>query len=419
MNAWFDPVVAWIVGDLTPRGRVLTALAPAILAAAYFLGGLAVFTVRCALKGVPVDPETEKRGKSLLVGFYLRYYFFWLMRPLGNLVLRSGIPANAITTLAALFGLAAGVAVAGGRFALGGWLFLFSGILDTVDGRVARARGEVTPAGSALDSVLDRITDAAILVGLGWYYRNSWVLILVLLSLVGGSLVPYVRAKGESLGVPLRGGIMQRLERVLFLGATTAMSPILEVFLDPSDPRPPHWLTIGGLAVVAVLSNVSAMQRLRDLMRALRPPAPAPVAAPAAGSRRPLHHELFWHGLAAAAATFADYGAVVAMVQHGGLPPAWATALGCVLGAGVNLLLNRIVTFRSRTALAPQAARYAVVSASSALLNAGGVALLAAQPFVDYRLAWWLVRGAVWLGWNFPLQRSYVFAAPRTGTAEG
>ena len=412
MSEWFDLVVAWIVGDLTPRGRVLTALAPAILIAAYFLIGLLAFTVRCAVKGVPVDPETEKRGKSLLVGFYLRYYFFWLMRPLGNLVLRSGLPANAVTTLAALLGLASGLAVAGGRFALGGWLFLFSGILDTVDGRIARARGEVTAAGSALDSVLDRVTDAAILIGLGWYYRDGWVLLLVLFALVGSSLVPYIRAKGESLGIPLRGGIMQRLERVLFLGVTTAVSPILEVFLDPHDPRPPHWLTIGGLALVAVLSNVSAMQRLRDLMRALRP---EPARAP---HRRPLHHELFWNALAAAAATLADYAAVVAMVQVGGLSPAWATALGCVLGGALNLGLNRLVTFRSRDAIAPQAVRYTVVSASSALLNAGGVALLAAFPLLDYRLAWWLVRGAVWLAWNFPLQRAYVFAAPKA-TVEG
>lgn len=410
MTDWTDLVVSWIVGDLSPRGRVLTALGPAILVAAYFLGGLLVFTLRCAVKGVPVDAETEKRGKSLLVGFYLRYYFFWLMRPLGNAVARSGVPANAITTLAALLGLGSGVAVAAGRFALGGWLFLFSGILDTLDGRVARARGEVTAAGSALDSVLDRYTDAAILVGLGWYYRDSWVLLPVLLALVGGSLVPYVRAKGESLGIPLRGGVMQRLERVLFLGVTTAVSPILEVFLDPANPRPRHWLAVGGVVLVAVLANVSALQRLRDLMRALRPEAPRPA-------RRPLHHEVFWNAFAAATATGADYAAVMAMVGWGGLPPAWATALGCVLGGALNFGLNRLVTFRSRAAVAPQAARYTMVSASSALLNAGGVALLALHPFLDFAFAWWVVRGAVWLGWNFPLQRAYVFAG--TKVAEG
>ena len=413
MSEWYELLVAWIVGDLSPRGRVLTALGPAIVIAAYFLGGLAVFALRCAVKGVPVDPETSKRGKSLLVGFFLRYYFFWMVRPLGHLVVRSGIPANAITTLAALLGVGSGVAIAGGRFALGGWLFLFSGILDTLDGRVARTRGEVTAAGSALDSVLDRYTDSAILVGLGWYYRDGWVLAVVLLALVGSSLVPYVRAKGESLGVPLRGGVMQRLERVLFLGATTAMSPILEVFLDPTDPRPRHWLAVGGLVLVAVLSNVSALQRLADLMRALGPPAPPPR------SRRPLHHEVAWNAVAAAVATGVDYTAVLAMVRFGGLAPAWATALGCVVGGGVNFGLNRLVTFRSRSAVAPQAARYTVVSASSALLNAGGVWLLAVYPALDYRLAWWLVRGAVWLGWNFPLQRAYVFGAHGTKAAEG
>lgn len=413
MSDWYDLLLAWIVGDLTPRGRVLTALAPAILIAAYFFFGLVAFAIRCAVKGIPVDAETEKRGKSLLVGFFLRYYFFWLVEPLWKLVIRSGIPANAITTLAALLGVGSGVAMAGGRFALGGWLFLFSGILDTLDGRVARVRGEVTRAGSALDSVLDRYTDSAVLVGLGWYYRDSWVLVVVLAALMGSSLVPYIRAKGESLGVPLRGGVMQRLERVLFLGVATAMSPILEVFLDSSDPHPRHWLAIGGLVLVAVLSNVSALQRLAELMRTLGPPTPPPK------SRRTLSQEMAWNAVAAAVATGIDYAAVLAMVRFGRIDPAWATALGCVVGGGVNFGLNRVVTFRSRSSVAPQAARYTMVSASSALLNAGGVWLLAVYPALDYRIAWWLVRGAVWLGWNFPLQRAYVFAASRTKTVEG
>src|SRR5690606_21901882 len=250
----------WIVGDLSPTARVLTALGPALVATAFFLLGLPVFALRSWRRGMPRDAETEKRGKSLLVGFFLRHYYFWLTAPVWNLLLRSGIPAHAVTALSGLLGVAAGVAVAAGRFALGGWRFLIAGMLDAADGRIARARGTAGPVGSALDSVLDRYTDAAILVGLGWYYRDDWVLVLVLLALVGTSLVPYVRAKGESLGVPLRGGVMQRLERVLFLGATTALSPIVEVILAPEDPNPRHWLAVVGIGIVAILANLTAAQ---------------------------------------------------------------------------------------------------------------------------------------------------------------
>lgn len=406
MTALFDTLLAWLTGELSPTARVLTALGPALLATAFFLLGLAVFAVRCAVRGMPRDAETEKRGDSLLVGFFLRHYYFWLTAPAARLLLRSGLPANAVTALSGLFGIAAGVAVAGGRFALGGWLFLFAGMLDAADGRLARARGEANPQGSALDSVLDRYTDSAILVGLGWYYRDSWVLLPVLLALVGTSLVPYVRAKGESLGIQLRGGVMQRLERVLFLGATTALSPILEVILAPDDPRPRHWLAVGGIVLVAALANVTAATRLRDLLRALRP-------AGGPQHKRKFRAELALNSIAGAVATAVDFAVVVALVQTFGLKASVATLVGAAVGALTNYSFNRFVTYRSRSAVAPQMARYALVSGSSALINAGGVALLAFHPALDYRFAWWLVRGAVWLGWNFPLQRSYVFAPSR------
>ena len=66
------------------------------------------------------------------------------------------------------------------------------------------------------------------------------------------------------------------------------------------------------------------------------------------------------------------------------------------MGGVVNYTINRVITFRSRGAVAPQMARYALVSATSALLNAGGVALFTLHPQLAYTLGWWLARGAVY-----------------------
>ncbi|RYZ40472.1 MAG: CDP-alcohol phosphatidyltransferase family protein, partial [Myxococcaceae bacterium] len=156
-----DTVLALLSGDLSPSARIWTALAPALFAIAYFLGGLLLFCIRCAIKGIPQDAETLTRGKSVLVGFFLRHYFFWVIQPLWRVLLRSGLPANALSMLSGLLGVSSGVAVAAGRFALGGWLFLMAGVLDVMDGRVARTRKEANPAGAALDSVLDRYVDSA------------------------------------------------------------------------------------------------------------------------------------------------------------------------------------------------------------------------------------------------------------------
>ncbi|MFP2961970.1 GtrA family protein [Myxococcus sp. 1LA] len=395
-----ENLMAWLTGNLSPSARIWTALAPAIVACAYFIGGLLVFCIRCAFKGIPRDEETLKRGNTGLVGYFLRHYFFWIIQPLWAVILRSGLPANALSMLSGLLGISSGVAVAAGRFALGGWLFLFAGILDVMDGRIARTRKEANPAGAALDSVLDRYVDSAMLMGLAWYYRDTWVLLPALMALLGSSLVPYVRAKGEGLGVNVRDGAMQRLERVLFMGAGTALSPILEAVFWPEEKHPMHWLAVVGLVFVAVMSNVTALSRFRNLVKAL---------APKRQEARSGKAIIGLNALAGAVATAVDFALVLALVEWVGMLPAWATVLGCGLGAVVNYSINRVLTFKSNGAVARQLARYSVVSGTSALLNAGGVALLTLHPQLAYALGWWLVRGVVYFAWNLPLQRDYVF----------
>ena len=401
-----DTLVAWIMGDLSPSARIWTALGPALLASTYFVLGLVLFAIRCAIKGVPQDEETLKRGSTVLVGMFLRHYFFWVIQPLWKVVYGSGLPANALSMLSGLLGVSSGVAVAAGRFTLGGWLFLGSGILDVMDGRVARMRKEANPAGAALDSVLDRYVDSAMLMGLAWYYRDSWVLLPVLVAFLGTSLVPYVRARGEGLGINLRGGAMQRLERVLFLGVGVALSPIFEAIWFPEQKHPMHWLAVVGLVFVALMSNVTAFSRFRALVNALAPPPPA------SRKQRSGLATFGFNALAGAVATGIDFLAVLAMVEWAGFSPTAATALGCVLGGVVNYSLNRLITFRSQGAVAPQLARYTLVSATSALLNTGGVALLHLHPQLAYTVGWWLTRGAVYFAWNLPLQRDYVFNDP-------
>lgn len=119
---------------------------------------------------------------------------------------------------------------------------------------------------------------------------------------------------------------------------------------------------------------------------------------------------LFRNATAGAIATAADFALVALLVERGLLSPALATAVGCGLGAVVNFTINRVWTFGSSAPKLGQAARYVFVSASSAALNSGLVAVMLLLPSLPYQLAWILVRGAVYLSWNFPLHRDWVFA---------
>jgi phosphatidylglycerophosphate synthase len=255
---------------MTTEMRAFAPLLPAVAVTAYFFVGFAMFVARGLIWGVAHDREVEARGNSILMGPYLRSYFVWVMRPIWSFLLWSGVSANGVTAIAATMGLSSGFMIASGHFALGGWVWVFSGILDAFDGRLARARGQVTPAGAAIDSVLDRYVDAAILLGLAYYFRNSWTLIPTLGALLGVSMVPYVRARGDAAGVAMKEGMMQRPERVLYLGGPVALSPVVEaIWFSPVAAHPPQRFAVVAIIFLAITSNLTAIGRFVRLIAAL------------------------------------------------------------------------------------------------------------------------------------------------------
>jgi phosphatidylglycerophosphate synthase/putative flippase GtrA len=388
-----------LVGRLSAAERIWSAAAPALLMLAYFaLAGL-VYGARRLVRGPFRDEEMDAREGGALTTRGLRHFFAWTMRPFWMVLARVRFPPNVITSLSLALALGAGIGVAAGRFALGGWLFVAAGVLDFLDGRVARSTGQASPSGAALDSILDRYVESALIVGLAWYYRHDWVLAACLLALTGSLLVPYVRARGESLGVKMNDvGFMQRPERMLVLGAGTALSPIVEVLLSPADPNPPHRLAVAALVILAVTSHATALQRLRGLIQHLEGKA-------SRLSARPLKS-----AVSNGVATALDAAIAAALVYSFSGDPRAATALGSLAGAIVSFTLSRVWAFEAQGAAPmPQLARYAFASLSTAALNVGGVALFAILN-VPFPIGWVLTRAVVFSTWSYPLQRDFVFA---------
>jgi CDP-diacylglycerol--glycerol-3-phosphate 3-phosphatidyltransferase len=126
--------------------------------------------------------------------------------------------------------------------------------LDFLDGALARATGQATPFGSVFDAVLDRVSEAAVLFGLLWWFsergdRTEELLIFV--AVVGSILVSYVRARAEVIGLKMREGVFTRTERVVLVGGGLIIEGAgVEDALTAA------------LWILAVLASVTAAQRL-------------------------------------------------------------------------------------------------------------------------------------------------------------
>jgi putative flippase GtrA/phosphatidylglycerophosphate synthase len=289
-----------------------------------------------------------------------------------------------LRALALILSTGALLAAGAGWLGTAGGLHLGAGACDFID---ARRRARV----SRLDSVLERYVEAAVLVGLAWLHRDSWVLFAVLLALCGSLLTRYVNA-----------GFVRRPERVALLGLALGLSPLAERLFAPGDAQPMQRLAVIGIVILAALTQFTLLQRMLSRQRALGDRAPE--------SRRLLGQRgLLRNVVSSALATGSDFALVALLVSGLAVSPPIATFVGCALGGLVNFSVNRVWAFGSNAPTGRQALRYLFVTSSSAVINSGLMAVMLLVPDVPYVLAWWLVRGAVFAAWNFPLNRDYVF----------
>ncbi len=139
---------------------------PLLALTAFFVGALPIYARSVRRGNVPRDERIEQRRTGPFLGRYLMYYLLWVIGPIERMLIRRRVSPNLLTFCSLLLSVAAAVAIGAGRFGIGGWLYLFTGIFDIFDGRVARATQRVTRAGAFYDSVVDRWAEAFIFGGL-------------------------------------------------------------------------------------------------------------------------------------------------------------------------------------------------------------------------------------------------------------
>ena len=180
-----------------------------------------------------------------------RYVYRPVSRPLAGLLAHTAVTPIQVSWLSAAFALAGGVAFARAAYTPGVLLVLIGQVTDCVDGDLARITGRTSRSGAYLDSVLDRWTDAALIIGLAFSDLERFAAPAAF-ALVGASLTSYTRARAQSLGTDCPDGIATRDARLLIL----MVAPLVG-------------LISAGLWLVAALGLVTSVHRMWWSMRSL------------------------------------------------------------------------------------------------------------------------------------------------------
>lgn len=220
-------------------------------------------------KRIQREYEGAKTDGSKFISSETREWWFWTTDPIVRLFVRMRIGPNALTMIGFLIACAAGWLFSRGWFGYAGWVMIFGASFDMFDGRVARITGRTSRSGAFFDAVMDRYSEGVCMLGLAWWFRDSFVLPVIVAGLVGSLLVSYTKARAEAIGVTCNVGTMQRPERIVCLGVASVFDPIVRLLLLRwwADPMPV--LVIAALSIIALLTNTTAIYRMIHTMNAL------------------------------------------------------------------------------------------------------------------------------------------------------
>ena len=203
------------------------------------------------------------------------------VEPLVTMLFRLGVQADHLTIAGLVLSALSGLAFYAGHTRTGALMLLLAGLCDILDGELARRAGLESRFGAFLDSTLDRLSEAVVLLGiLGFYLRNLYALVLhperallqistglepltwavmaftAALALVGSFMVSYTRARAEGLGRDCKVGWFERPERLVLI----VVAGLLKVF----------WAMSAALLLLAVLSFATAAPRVAHVHRNTR-----------------------------------------------------------------------------------------------------------------------------------------------------
>jgi CDP-diacylglycerol--glycerol-3-phosphate 3-phosphatidyltransferase len=187
---------------------------------------------------------------------------YHITEPLVPFLVRRHITPTTLTWIGFAISLGAAALIATGHLFPAGFVVLVSGFFDMLDGALARHNNQVTRFGAVLDSTLDRISEAVLLLGVLIFYLSSsdhpTIGILITgLALIGSPLVSYVRARAETIGLECKIGLFTRAERVIVLAVGLLASHF-------------SYALVTALATIALFSFITAGQRLRYVLKQTR-----------------------------------------------------------------------------------------------------------------------------------------------------
>jgi len=186
-----------------------------------------------------------------------------IVTPVAKCLIRLRVSADAVTVFGAIATIACAVVfVPSGHFLIASLTIGLLSLSDLLDGTMARLTKSDSRWGAFLDSTLDRVVDAAVLISISAYFlsamgKDDKALAATAVALVMGQMTSYIRAKAESLDVQCKVGLAERAERTLIVWIALLVSGL-------------GWFCLSGaMYLLALITTLTVIQRVAHVRKQL------------------------------------------------------------------------------------------------------------------------------------------------------
>lgn len=227
---------------------------PLIIINSIFIIGFFIFIIFFN----PRKRHKDLDGRVITNSFFAtcQNYWFTITEPILTLFIKLKLKPNTITFIGFFLSIVAGYLYSDQKWGFAGWVLITSGVFDLFDGRLARATNKVTKSGAYLDAVMDRYSDGIILGGLAIAFRDHHLMFYnILLCYIGFYTFSYTKARAEAFGVKCDVGYFQRPVRIICLGVTSIMTPILNYLFSVQFANI-FYILIAILGIGTILSSI-------------------------------------------------------------------------------------------------------------------------------------------------------------------
>lgn len=218
--------------------------------------------------------ERSKGGESpestKLLGKGIKAWWVLLIRPVEDFLIENKYHPNVLTITTLIVSGVTGIFFHMGWIFVAGVFLLAGSTFDIFDGRVARAQKLNSESGAYFDSCLDRYSEALIYLGLISLFNGTFYVYIIFLILASSMMVSYTRARAEGLGVKCEVGMMQRTERVVYLGVLSVFNFLGNYITGLLGLGTNDYLFKLSIILLFIFSLYTSLERMIHVMGELR-----------------------------------------------------------------------------------------------------------------------------------------------------